>query len=215
MSQSRQDEISDLINTHLRRKFELEKRAARQGDNVDPAVTMEIQDIMAKVVALESELAGLGEAPTAPAFDTLSERDRQYQIALHWAEDGRRGSLSRFDLSGRDLRTVDLAGAKLGLVNLSQAKLRYAKLNEADLRLANLHESDLSRVDLSGADLREANLSEANLRGAILRGAILFGVDLRGANLSGAILFGAGYNAATRWPGGFNPLDHSLVRVDD
>ena len=185
---NRQKEIKTLIQTHRRRLHELKMRKARQGDSVEVSVITEIEDIEADLEKLQLELSSFGGVDTSASFETLSLRDQQYQIALNWADDGRKVKLSRFDLSNTDLRLVDLKGANLSLTDFSQADLYGADLQNADLRLTTFKSANLGGADLRGADLREANLREANLRGADLRGANLkeaklWRSDLKGANL--------------------------------
>ena len=152
--------------------------------------------------------------PTPPAGPEATWNPEQYRIALNWAAHGRQGSLTRFNLSGADLRLVDLAGANLTLANLSRADLQEANLSQADLRRADLNGANLRGAqidettqiddkwrlvweivtqgavgrDLRGADLSGANLSGANLSGAKLREANLRGADLHKADLRKANL---------------------------
>ena len=105
-------------------------------------------------------------------------------------------SLSKADLSNKDLRGANLSGALLYKTNLNKTDLRGANLSnavllEADLSEANLSEADLRGAILSNADLREASLFDANLFDADLRGAILRGANLSNANMLGANLSGA------------------------
>ena len=114
--------------------------------------------------------------------------------------------LSRWNLSGADLRMIELHKADLCGVDLSGAELCGAGLVMAYLLRADLSGADLSQAGLGGADLRwsqlsraqlfsanlyHAHLSGADLRGADLSGANMEGVDLREADLSGACLRGA------------------------
>jgi uncharacterized protein YjbI with pentapeptide repeats len=126
-----------------------------------------IPTLQKHVIHLAKQLVVL----TSPAYLT---HEQQYQIALYWAELGRKESLMRFDLSNTDLRVVDLAGADL----------RVANLSKADLHHANLQNANLCEANLSRADLRGANLFVTDLRGADLQGADLSGADLRRAKLT-------------------------------
>ena len=74
----------------------------------------------------------LGETDTQTMSKT-SSAERQYQIALHWAEDGSKVSLQRYDLHGADLRMIDLGGADLHVANLSEANLEWANLSGANV----------------------------------------------------------------------------------
>jgi uncharacterized protein YjbI with pentapeptide repeats len=124
---TRKDDIQKLVQHYQRRLQKLNEQQARQGIQTPPAILTEIEDIEAEIDKLLIELETLGST-AQPSIEELSPRDRQYQIALHWAEDGRQASLARFDLSGRDLRTCDLVGAKLNVANLSGADLSLANL---------------------------------------------------------------------------------------
>jgi uncharacterized protein YjbI with pentapeptide repeats len=142
------------------------------------------------------KLEELGKEDLPQSLESIPLRERQYQIAQYWAENGRKASLARFDLSEADLQLVDLDGVKLGLANLSKANLHRASLKGADLRLANLNRANLSKAKLSGADLSGANLRAADLSRANLSGADLSGANLREANLSEADLSGANLSEA-------------------
>jgi hypothetical protein len=118
------------------------------------------------------------------------------------------------DLCYKNLRGVNLSGvvlppgtfltgADLTGANLQGASLDSATLNSARLRRANLRRADLHAVDLMNTDLRGADLQEANLRAA----------DFWDADLRGVKLAGAQYDARTRWPEGFDPLDHGAILV--
>jgi uncharacterized protein YjbI with pentapeptide repeats len=145
-----------------------------------------------------------------------SQRDEQYEIALHW--DGKT-RLRGFDLAERDLTELDLSGADLRGANLSGADLSRsilrrarldgaimtgATLNQAKLGIPNPsdltvqlirnpqeHWAVLRNVDLRNASLLMADLSYADLTGAQLRKGLLFGTNLSNATLAGADLSGA------------------------
>ena len=118
------------------------------------------------------------------------KRERWREIALEWADTGRKKSLRRADLRGADLRGVDLGPGEGGE-----------------------NEADLSFADLSKADLRGAMLTKADLTGANLQGAKLWGAKLQEARLSDANFQGAKCNNATKWPDGFTPPPEA-VNVD-
>jgi uncharacterized protein YjbI with pentapeptide repeats len=141
--------------------------------------------IIAKIEHLKTELETLHTSlqPEDGAEDQSLSQKRQEQIALNWANDGRKASLSGFDLEWANLRTIDLAGATLDMANLHEADLR-----KVDLSGANLKGTKLTWTDLSGANLKEASLNWADLRGANLYNAKLKEADLRGANLENANL---------------------------
>lgn len=129
------------------------------------------------------------DSTPSPGGQEATWNPEQYQMALHWADNGRQGSLTRFNLSGADLRLVDLAGANLTLANLSGADLEEANLSQADLRQANLNWADLEAAILSGADLRRVIL------------------------ISKANLSGAKYDSFTTWPAGFNPEKAGAIQT--
>lgn len=147
--------------------------------------------------ALQKQVSDLAQRLSAITSATSLTREQQYQVALHWAELGRKDSLRGFDLREADLRAVDLAQATLCVADLWRAKLILANLAKADLRLGNLGEADLRGANLSEANLRGADLREAKLGGADLRKADLNGADLRKADLSGASLRGADLRGAS------------------
>ena len=91
-------------------------------------------------------------------------------------------------------------------------ELRGVVRLEGDRPGPNLRGANLRRAPLAGAALRGADLRRADLTGADLRGADLRGADLSGALLLSADLTGVRYDARTRWPAGFQPLNHGAVR---
>lgn len=170
----------------------------------------------------------------------LTPNPEHYQIALYWADNGRKENLTRFDLRGADLRAVDLQGANLSGANLEKADLREINLSEADLRYAILSEANLYIANMEGANLQGAtlieaclhmttlsdtNLCDADLRNADLRdtdlkNAELTCADLRGANLQGAILHRASIletrcNNQTIWPTNFDPQADNVELVKE
>jgi hypothetical protein len=68
---------------------------------------------------------------------------------------------------------------------------------------ADYHRAWLERIDFRRADLREANFSDSWIRGC----------DFRGANLAHADFTAAIYDEATRWPEGFDPVEHGARLV--
>jgi len=202
------NDLKKEVSMWDRRLQLLKEKKARLGYSADPSVDTEIEEIEAKLIELQAELREIGDIEDIPAsIDGFSSRKRQYQIAFYWATDGRKANLSRFDLSGTDLRTVDLVRANLSLANLSKSDLRMADLSGADLRMADLSgadlrqaillHSDLTRANLVGANLSEAILQEANLTEANLVGANLSEAILQEANLTEANLIGANLNGTT------------------
>ncbi len=152
--------LQNQITRHERRLQKLKEQEASFGLHAPPHILTEIEDIETELTDLREQLAALDAVP----IDDQMKRDRQYQIALHWAKNGRQGSLARFDLSGRDLAHEDLKGADLRKADLSQANLTWTNLEEADLSGAILRDTILDkshflRGKLIGADLRQANLN--------------------------------------------------------
>lgn len=118
----------------------------------------------------------------------------------------------RHKVSGEVL--LNTGGETLEGALLVRANLRGAYLCGMDLIQAILALADLSEADLSCADLALASLNGADLRGARLRGADLIDADLSDALLDGADLTGAHYDANTRWPEGYDPIEHGAIRMD-
>lgn len=137
--------------------------------------------------ALQDQVVDLLEEIKRLKRPTELTPDMQYEVALHWAQLGRKHSLVRYSLTGRDLSKVDLAGAHLNRADLSDANLEGADMTGARLRYANLR----------GANLQLATLTDAQLRGADLYGADLDRADLRGADLVGADLRKARFQRST------------------
>lgn len=104
----------------------------------------------------------------------------------------------------KQLENADLAGA-----SLPEQHWAGARLGNADLQNADLRRSDLRGADLTAACLSGATLAGANLAGAKLRLVNLCGANLRAANLSAAVFEYTMYDAATLWPAGFLPGEHT------
>src|SRR5438094_10153551 len=111
------------------------------------------------------------------------------------------------------LAVVVLGGIGLLLPSLRAYWVARYRGMGANLRGAMLPGVPLPRVNLTGANLGRANLDSANLQGADLNDAKLQGAKLRGATLTGADLTGARYDVRTRWPKGFDPLQHGAILV--
>lgn len=79
-------------------------------------------------------------------------------------------------------------------------RARLVDVNRADIRdpCGDYNTATLWRVDFRGADLGEADLRQSDIRQC----------DFRGANLEHADLTDATFDAATRWPVGFDPVEH-------
>lgn len=138
----------------------------------------------------------------------------QYQIATHWAENGRKESLYGFNLRGcvlwevdferADLRMADLSGADLGQANLQKANLTGADLREANLFNAFLHGAKIdetTQIDKKyrlvmeiievAKGVKNRDLRRIDLNNTILVWGELSGSDLTGADLSGSTLISA------------------------
>ena len=96
----------------------------------------------------------------------------------------------------------------------SSAVYRFANLNLSgeDLTYADLTYANLTRANLTRAKLTDAILTYANLNDAQLRHAHLTRADLAATNLTGADLTRASFSDDTRWPGGFDPAMHDMIR---
>lgn len=115
---------------------------------------------------------------------------RDYERALNWAREGRKGSLRGARLPGMDLSGIDLNGADLQGANLRRANLLVAGLQGANLAGADLQGAILACANLQNAHLGAANLAGADLEGANMQEANLFKTDLKGAKLEQADLRG-------------------------
>jgi hypothetical protein len=107
--------------------------------------------------------------------------------ARQWKADGamlqRRGTIEPRPLTPR-LRLVDAGRTRM-------------RIPEADYKTMCLE-----RVDFRGADLSEADFGQSWIRGC----------DFRGAEMEHADPTDATYDAATRWPAGFDPVEHGALR---
>jgi uncharacterized protein YjbI with pentapeptide repeats len=110
---------------------------------------------------------------------------------------------------------TDLRGAQLASAPFHSADLRGAVLDDLSCWSAGPPYTDLGEASLQGASFKGARLYGADLRGAQLMKAKLTGADLSSAVLAGANLAGATYDAKTRFPEGFDPDTHGLLRVPD
>jgi uncharacterized protein YjbI with pentapeptide repeats len=194
----------ELRQLHDRLSAELPQLATRQQ-------TDEIIGLLKYV--LKEEHVKLASSPEKSNKKQLSPAE-QYQIALHWAENGRRESLYGFDLSncvlwGADLERADLRMANLHNADLGRANLQKANLGGADLRGANLFNTvlhgakidDTTQIDDKGrlvleiiqvgGGARGRNLRGVDLSNTILVWGELSEVDLTGANLNGSTLIAA------------------------
>ncbi len=149
--------------------------------------------------------------PEAPKL--VSPGNRKFAEADLRGED-----LSRFDLSGVDLRFARYSagtrwpkgfkyrtsGALGPGAILPGVVLRKSSVRGVDLRKANLRSADLRQADMRGARLQGADLRQARLQGARMER-----VQLKGTRLNGAI-----YSRTTVWPTGFNPDKAGAARVD-
>lgn len=185
------------------------------------------------VGAVETPGMNVGEPPPLPtdvqaAISVLGRRDASRD------KKGAQLRLSDVDLRGVSMRGGHFEEARLRRAHLEDANLEGAHLQGAKLRGADLEGADLGpdpelglpaanleRASLPGANLKRAKLGDTHLEGADLaeadlQGAKLAGADLRGADLRGAHLQDAEYDRdSTKWPEGFEPMDHGARSVDD
>lgn len=131
---------------------------------------------------------------------------------------------------GQDFDSADLRDANLSHTDWSAANFSGANLADANLEggvfywaiffETNLSNTNLKRTDLRGSDLKFANLRGADLTGAILKEDNLGGpTQLQGADLSDTLLDRAVFDRAqyskdTKFPVGFDPVQHGMVRVE-
>lgn len=108
-------------------------------------------------------------------------------------------------LSEATLSHANVVGANFVGAILTGANLSGANLGGVHFVTANLDGADLSGAHLDGADFREANVSGADLSGAILEGDIYGGATLERAK----------YNDQTKFPKGFDPEAHGMVKVGE
>jgi len=124
-----------------------------------------------------------------------------------------------------DLRRADFTGLTLEGICLDDSDLREADFTDADLYWAsgfraNFEGAKLRNAQLGGASLRGANFRGADLRGAyisldnLLGSPTLEGADLTSALMDGAVLTGCEYDELTRFPSGFNPESHGMIRIE-
>jgi uncharacterized protein YjbI with pentapeptide repeats len=149
-------------------------------------------------------------------------------------------SLVGADLHGLQLGGADLRGADLQYANFSPAVSNEhfedlilagllwidhgASLSDANLYGASLQGASLVYVNLKNADLTNANLEGANVAASDLTGANLTGANLASTHFQGRVhykdewaigndLTDVVYDEHTRWPEGFDPKEHRLIRV--
>lgn len=96
-----------------------------------------------------------------------------------------------FDLSGADLDGADFSNSRIHSGDFSGANLRRSRFKWTEIYLANF----------DGADMREAVLDHASLND----------VDLSTARLAGVSLIGVRLDRCSRWPAGFDPLNHGAT----
>ena len=122
-----------------------------------------------------------------------------------------------------DLRRADFSGQALEGINLADSDLREADFSHANMYWACAFRANFEGATLQRAELGGANLKEANFRGADLRGTYISfdnllgspsveGADLTDTFLEGAVLIGCEYDDLTRFPTGFDPELHGMIR---
>ena len=108
---------------------------------------------------------------------------------------------------------IDLFGAQLNGANFRDAVLYWgsfvaAQLNDANFENANLQGAVLVEASCVRANFRSANLGRDNLGGS----SQLQGADLTAAILEGTRLKGAEYDERTKFPKGFDPKSHGMIK---
>jgi hypothetical protein len=110
--------------------------------------------------------------------------------------------LQQFDWQNTRLTGAWWEGVNVSGIDFWQADLSWAGMKEANFRKSVLVEAKLDGSVLVGADLTNARLERASL----------LGTDLREAKVEGARFAGAIYNDRTRFPEGFSPDIHGLIK---
>ncbi|QFS47639.1 pentapeptide repeat-containing protein [Nostoc sphaeroides CCNUC1] len=136
-----------------------------------------VKNMKLKIVATVALLACFGFAEQALALNQLDLDQLKATSAC-----------PRCNLSGADLTKFNLTGANLRGADLSGATLSQANLTNADLTGANLEGAVLNTANLSGASLTGANLKSASLENADLSNAGFISANLEAANLKDAKL---------------------------
>lgn len=163
----------------------------------DPELGAEIDQALAGILKVETEIASLAEAgvassPTEEAMDEAPQAEAGEISAEEVLARGRAGeslaglNLTGLDLSGADLAGVDLKGAVLELVLLDKANLSGADFSEAIMTGASLSNADLTGAILTGASANHACFARAELKGADLSEGDFTGSDFVEADLNGA-----------------------------
>jgi len=137
--------------------------------------------------------------------------------------------LWRFALGGPRWDECDLRGAVLDDVVCDGGVLTLATLAGASMKRSDFYWLFAGANSLAGADLEECTfrgctLAETDFSGArlvrtrFLKDNLLGRTNLSGANLSEAWIrdadfSGAEYDGATRFPPGFDPTSHEMVKA--
>lgn len=148
----------------------------------------------------------------------LSEiRDRSGKVLLTLSEE--MTALDDLDLTGAMLDHVAADGLMCMGTRFENATFRDADLYWLIAFGASFRNAVMDGCVFRGADLKEADFNGASLRNAKFLGNNLGGrTDLSGADLATAVIDGADFTGAsydlnTKFPPGFDPLDHGLLKV--
>jgi uncharacterized protein YjbI with pentapeptide repeats len=167
---------------------------------------------LSRVSLRDSELSGSRMSDVSLYMVDFS-RARLRNVALTSARSYQL-DLTDADLQGADVSGATFQGARLlrtnldGLVgvgaNFEQSRIEQSRFVGANLEGASFTAARLTGVDFSGARIDGANL----------RAARLFGVNLASASLTGVDMRGVVFDCDTRFPAGFDPLQHQLAPSD-
>jgi uncharacterized protein YjbI with pentapeptide repeats len=240
------NEFQEEVKSETLLKSFIDSRALEQlyaiADRVEQQVATqeEIRDILLEILWLL-----MREQKVSPLFNSRMKTENlnkdqkltpaeQYQITLHWAENGRKESQYGFDLRGcvlwgLDLERADLRMANLCNADLGRANLQKANLGGADLRGANLFNTflhgakidDTTQIDYKlqlvleiieiGGGVKRRNLRRVDLSNTVLVWGELSEADLREANLSGCTLSAAKLRGAKLAKANLSGADLSMA----
>lgn len=103
----------------------------------------------------------------------LQQKLEDIRRASSWADEGKKGSLRGFDLSGANLSGKDLSGADLEDANLEGTRLWATNLQGANLRKVNFRNAIMKKPDFENANLRKADFTGATVLEGIFTKAYL------------------------------------------
>jgi hypothetical protein len=166
------ESIKQQIIYHRRRLNILKEKKAKQGNNVDPEVIIEIEDIEDVVETLEAQLP-------KKSFAEITLDEDADSFSPEKIEDTRRVVAALLDISPDQIQIAFLrAGSVVFLVQMpKEAMDRLVALYESsDPEIQDLKIQHIKLID---------NFKRSNLLGCNLVGFDFFNVDFSGANLSG------------------------------